>query len=383
MRVLLAGPSYLAFFSKALTIPVSNSVSVTSITDSPFQFPRCSDSGPRAYSNTSADANDSALQDTGPDDSWGSLNLTKSFSSLNASLVGSDSNDDWHGEFYYWGKSICGIAIFVNAAHALAEIALLQDLIAEETFTVETYNEAQIKVRRFHAEFTRRKAALGVFTALQQMNKDDRFEVSSFIFFLGENKMGQVDFTGRSCSSASCEDNSKKAPLPLVVPSNETSLVTSRVGPSRSAATTSVNTAVIDDSDMELECQWHGYRVDPRAALLAPSSALTHSHIVKEDPRKSPASRDVIDDRTVGMTLVLLATPYPSPKAPLWSNYWAIKALGKMVEKMADRFDWREMTMTVRVDGFQIGRISLYKGIVRNVTGPLLRGNNNGSILVI
>ena len=382
MRVLLAGPSYLAFFSKALTVPVSNSVNVTSITGSPLQFPRCSDLGPRAYNNTSADAKDSAFQDTGLDDAWGSLNLTNSFSPLNASLVGSDSNDHWHGEFFYAGKSICGTAIFVNAAHALAEIALLQDLIAEETFTVKNYNEAQITVRRFHAEFTRRKAALGVFTALQQMNKDDRFEVSSFIFFLGKIKMGQVDFIGGPCSSASCEDDSKKASFPLVVPSNELSLVASRVRSSPSAATTSVNTVVIGDSDMELECQWHGHRVNPRAALLAPSSALTHSHIVKEDPMMVPASRDVIDDRIVGMTLVLLATPHPSPKAPLWSYYWAIKALGKMVEKMADRFDWREMTMTVRVDGFQLGTISLYQGIVGDVSGPSLPGNHNGSILV-
>ena len=381
MRVLLAGPSCLAFFSKALTIPVSNSVNVTSITESPLQFPRCSDLDPQAYSNTSADANDSAFQDTGLDDPWASLNLTNSFSSLNASFVGSDSNDDWHAVFVYGGKSICGIAIFVNVAHALAEIAL-QDLTAEETFTVENYNEAQIIVRRYHAEFTRRHAALGVFAALQQMNKDDRFEVSSFIFFLGKRQMGQVDFIGGSCSSTSCEDNSKKASLPLVVPSNEPSLVAGKVGPSQSAATTSVDRVVIDDSDMELDCHWHGHRVNPRAALLAPSAALTYSHIVKEDPMKSPASRDVIDDRIVGMTLVLLATPHPSPKAPLWSNYWAIRALGKMVEKMADTFDWREMTMTVRVNGFQLGTISLYKGIIRNVSGLLLPGNNNGSVLV-
>ena len=382
MRVLLAGPSCLAFFSKALTIPVSNSVNVTCITGSPLQFPRCSYLGPRAYSSTSVNANDSAFHYTGQDDPWRSLNLTNSFSSLNANLVGSDSNDDWHWGFFYEGKTICSTAIFVNAAHALAEIALSRDLVAEETFTVKNYNEAQIKVRRFHAEFTRRKAALGVFTAIQQMNKDDRFEVSSVISFLGKKTMGQVDFIGGSCRSASCDDDSKKASLPLVVPSNELSLAASRVGSSPSAATTSVNTAVLDDSDMELECQWHGQRVNPRAALLAPSSALTHSRIVKEDPMRSPALRDVIDDRIVGMTLVLLATPHPSPTAPLWSNYWAIKALGKMVEKMADRFDWREMTMTVRVDGFQLGTISLYKGIIRNISGPSLPGNNNGSILV-
>lgn len=382
MRVLLAGPSCLAFFSKALTIPVSNGVNVTSITGSPLQLQRCSDLGPWAYSNTSADVSDSAFQDTGPDDPGRSLNLTNSFSSLNASPIGSDSNDDWHGEFYYAGKSICGTAVFVNVAHALAEIALLQDLIAEETFTVKNYSEAQIKVRRFHAEFTRRRAALGVFTAIQQMNKDNRFEISTFIFFLGKEIMGRVDITGGPCSSASCEDDSKKASLPLVVPSNELSPVASRVGPSQSATTIPVNTAVIDDSDMELDCQWHGHKVNPGAALLAPSSALTHSHIVKEDPMKRPASRDVIDNQKLGMTLVLLATPDTDLMAPPWTNYWAIKALGKMVEKMADRFDWREMTMTVRVDGFPLGTISLYKGIVRNVSGPSLLGNNNGSILV-
>ena len=312
----------------------------------------------------------------------GGLNLSNSFSSLNASLIGSYSHDDWHGELFYAGKPICGTAIFVNAAHALAELALLQDLIAEESFTVKNYNEAQIKVRRFHDEFTRRQAALGVFTAIQRMNKDDRFEVSSFIFFLGKRKMGQVDFVGGPCSSASCEDDSNKASLPLVVPSNEPSLVASRVGPSQSAATTSVNRVGMDDSDMELDCQWHGQRVNPRSAMLAPSSVLTHSHIVKEDPRQSAALREVIDERMVGMTLVLLATPHPNPTAPLWTYFWAIKALGKMVEKMADRFDWREMTMTVRVDGFQLGTISLYKDIIGSVSGPSLPGNENGSILV-
>ena len=384
MRVLLAGPSCLAFFSKALTIPVSNSVNVTSITGSPLQFPRCPDLGPQAYSNTSADANDFAFRDTGLHDPWGSLNLTNSFSSLNASLVASDSNDNWHGRFMYFGKWICSTAVFVDAAHALAEIALLQDLNAEETFTVKNYREVQIKVSRFHAEFTRRKAALGVFTALQQMNKDDRFEVSSFMYFLGQKKMGQVDFIGGPCSSASCEDDSKEASLAIVVPSNKPSLVVSRVGPSQSAATTSVNTVVNDDLglDMELDCQWHGQSVNPRAALLAPSSALTDSHIVKEDPMKSPVSQDVIDERIVGMTLVLLATPHPSIAAPRWSYYWVIKALGKMVEKMADRFDWREMTVTVRVDGLELGTIGLYKGIIRNVSGSSLPGNNNGSILV-
>ena len=381
MRVLLAGPSCLALFSKALTIPVSNSVNVTSIIDSLLQLPRCSDLGPRAYSNTSADVNDSAFQDTGPDDAGGGLNFTNSLSSLNASLIGSDSNDDWHGEFFYAGKTICSTAIFVNAAHALAEIAL-QDLIADETFTVKNYNEAQIKVRRFHDEFTRRQAALGVFTAIQRMNEDDRFEVSSFVFFLGKRRMGQVDFMGGPCSSASCEDDSNKVSLPLVVPSNEPSLVASRVGPSQSAATTFVDRVGMDDSDMELDCQWHGKRVYPNSAMLAPSSALTHSHIVKEDPRQSAALRDVIDERMVGMTLVLLATPHPHPTTPMWTYFWEIKALGKMVEKMADRFDWREMTMTVRVDGFQLGTISLYKGIIRNVSGPSLPGNENGSILV-
>ena len=380
MRVLLAGPSCLAFISKALAIPVSNSVNVTSTIGSPLQLQRCSELGPRAYSNT--DVNDTAFQDTGPDDPGGSLNPTNSFSSLNASLVGSDSNDDWHGDFFYAGKSICGTAIFVNVAHALAEIALLQDLSAEETFTVKTYSEAQIKVRRFHAEFTRRRAALGVFTGIQKMNEDNRFEVSIFRFFLGTKEMGQVDFRGGPCPPASCEDDSKRAYLPLVVPSNELSLVASRAGPSQPATTTSVNTAVMDDSKMELDCQWHGHKVNPRAALLAPSSALTHSQIVKEDPMKRPASRDVIDDQVLGTTLVLLATPDPALMAPLWTNYWAIKALGKMVEKMADRFDWREMTMTVRVDGFPLGTVSLYKGIVRNVSGPSLLENNNGSILV-
>ena len=382
MRVLLAGPSCLAFFSKALTIPVSNSVNVTSITGGPLQLPRCSDLGPRAYSNTSADVNDAAFHDTGPDESGGGSNLTDSFSSLNASLIGPDLNDDWHGEFSYGGKWICGTAIFVNAAHALAEIALLQDLIAEETFTVQNYNEAQIKVRRFHVEFTRHFAALGIFSAIQRMNEDDRFEVSRFVFFLGKRRMGQIDFIGGPCSSASCEGNSKKASLPLAVPSNKLSLVASRVGPSQPTTTSSVNTVAIDESDMELECQWHGLKVRPRAAMLTPSAALTHSHIVKEDPMKLPALRDVIDDPMVGMTLVLLATPHPSPAAPLWSNYWAIKALGEMVEKMADEFDWREMTMTVRVDGYQLGTISLYKGIIRNVSGLSLLGYNNSSNLV-
>ena len=382
MRLLFASSaSCLLLFSKALTIPVSSSVNATSITDSPSQSLRCSDLGPRAYSSTSADASNATFQDTSQDDPLRTFNLTSSFLSRNASLVGSDSNDKWHGDMVYWGKAICATAALVNAAHALAMIAL-KNLVAEQLFTVKNYNEVQIKVRQFHAEFTRRQAAIGIFAAIQRMYIDDQFETSTFTFLLGNKRMGSIDFIGWSCSSTSCGANVEKSSLPLVVPSNESSGVTGQVGPPQPAATILANTVNDNDPDMELDCEWHGRRVDPRRALLAPSSILTYSHLVTEDPMKYPTLRDIIDDEIVGMKFVLLATPHPSPTAPLWSHYWAIRALGMMPEKMAEKWDWREMTMRVRVDDFLIGTISLFNGKVHTASGPSVLGSNNGSILV-
>lgn len=48
---------------------------------------------------------------------------------------------------------------------------------------------------------------------------------------------------------------------------------------------------------------------------------------------------------------------------------------------MADRWDWREMTVKVKSDGFQLGTIDLNKGILPPVAGPLLPGADNVSVL--
>ena len=374
-----ASSSFLPVLINALTIPVSNSISAAPITDSPSQSLNCSALGPLAQINVSAVDSNAAFQDTGQDDPGGEFNLTESLLPLNDNLVRSDLDETWHGDFIYLGRDLCAAAVLVDAAHALAKMAL-NDLLVEETFTVSNYNEVQIKVTPFEAGFTRRYAAIGTFVAIQRMDKDDRFQVSRFTFFKGKQRMGKIDFIGQSCSSDSCGANLGNASLPLVVPSNKSSLVANLVGPSQSAATTLVHTINDNVPDMELDCEWHGRKIHPRVAMLAPSSVLTYSHIVKEDPMGLPALRDVVDDQTLGMSMVLMATPHPNPSAPLWSYFWAIQALGKMPEKMADKFDWREMTMTVKVDGFQLGTISL-----PTVSGPSpsLPGSNNDSTFVI
>ena len=375
-----ASSSFLPVVINALTIPVSNSISAAPITDSPSQSLNCSALGSLAQINVSAIDSNAASQNTGQDDPGGEVNLTESLLPLNDNLVRSDLNETWHGDFSYLGGGLCVTAVLVDAAHALAKMAL-NDLLEEETFTVSNYNEVQIKVTQFEAGFTRRYAAIGTFVAIQRMDRDDRFEVSRFTFFRGKQRMGMIDFKGHACSSDSCEANLGNASLPLVVPSNKSSLVANLVGPSQSAATTLVHTINDDDPDMELDCEWHGQKIHPRVAMLAPSSVLTYSHIVKEDPMGLPALKDVVDDHTLGMSIVLMATPHPSPSAPLWSYYWAIRALGKMPEMMADKFDWREMTMTVTVDGFQLGTVSLIKGTLPTVSGPSpsLPGSNNDS----
>ena len=377
-RLLLA--SYLLVLIKALTIPLSNSITAASIIDSPSQSPDCSTFDPLARNNVSANASNVAFQDTGHDDPGDRFNFTSSLLSLNAGLDLSE-NDKWHGELIYVGKPICATAVFVDAAHALAKMAL-DDLLAEETFTVSNYDEVQIKIIQFEAEFTRYYAAMGTYAAIQRMDTDNRFEASRFTFFKGKKKMGTIDFIGRSCSSGSCRASSGNASLPLVVPLHESPPVANYVGPPQSAVTKPVNATNDDDPDMEIDCEWHGRKVDPRAAMLTPSSILTYSHLVKEHPMDHPPIKDVVDDQALGMSTVLLATPQPSPAAPSWSYYWAIRAIGKMPEKMADRWDWREMTMTVKVDGYQLGTISLVKSLVPTVSSPSLPGSNNGSILV-
>ena len=377
MRVLLA--PYLLVLIKALTIPVSNSITAASITDSSSQSPDCSVFDPVAHNNVSANASNVAFQDTGQDDPGNRFDFTGSLLSLNAGLDISDLNDKWHGEFIYVGKRICATAVFVDAAHALAKMAL-DDLLAEETFTVSNYDEVQIRIIQFEAEFTRHYAAFGTYAAIQKMDKDNRFEASRFTFFKGKVKMGTIEFIGRSCSSGSCGANSRKTSLPLVVPLNESPPATNHMGPPQSAVTKLVNATNDDDPDMELDCEWHGRKIHPRAAMLTPSSLLTYSHIVREDPMGHPPIKDVVDDEALGLSTILLATPQPSPTAPLWSYYWAIRAIGKMPEKMADRWDWREMTMTVNVDGYQLGTISLVKALVGSSSS--LPGANNGSTLV-
>ena len=367
IRLLACSASCLPILIKASVIPVSNSVSTAPISDGPSQSEDCSVLGSRNIGHE------------GPFDD---LNLTSSLPFLNASLVGPEWNDDWHADYYVLGGQICATAVLVDTAHALAKMALY-DLLSEETFIVDKYKEVQIKVTQFKAGFTRIRAALSLYDATQQMTGTNSFLASRFTFFNGKVKMGRIDFTGTACSSGSCRANSANASLPVAVSSNDSSIVVTgnKAGSLRSAVPTLVNVFNNKNSDMELDCRWYGQNIGQKIAMLAPSSALTYSHIAKEDPMSLLVLKDVLNDRILDVTVVLLATPHPSPLAPLWSYYWAIQALGQMPEKMADQWDWREMTMKVMVDDLQIGTIDLIKGVSRRVSGPSL-GSENGSIFV-
>ena len=66
---------------------------------------------------------------------------------------------------------------------------------------------------------------------------------------------------GTPCSSGSRETKLANASLPLVDPSEDSPLVTTRsnAGSSQSVATALVNANNLDDGpSLELDCQWHG-----------------------------------------------------------------------------------------------------------------------------
>ena len=365
MRLLACSASCLPILITASVIPTSDSVSTVSINNSPSPSVDCSLLGSHAIRHK---------------DPFEDLNLTSSLPFLNASLVEPVWNDDWHGEFELLGRNICATAVLVDAAHALAKMAL-DGLHSEEIFIVENYKEVRIKVTQLKAGFTRSRAALSLYIAIHRMTGSDCFPASRFTILKSTEIMGRIKFTGKACNSGSPRANSANAPLPVVVSSNGSSTMVTgnKTGSLRSAVTPLVN---YKNPDMKLDCRWYGQNMGPRTAMLAPSSTLAFSHIVKEDPMGLPALKDEIDDQALGVTVLLLATPHPSPAAPLWSYYWAIQALGQMPEKMADQWDWREMTMKVMVDDFQLGTINLIKGALQRVSALSLPGSNNGSIPV-
>ena len=349
MRLLACSASCLPIVINASVLPISNSISTASISNSPSQSVDCPVLG---------------SQDNGRDDSFKDLNLTSSLPFLNASNVVFEGNDDWHGQYEFLGEHICGTAVLVDAAHALAKMAL-DGLLSEETFIVDNYKEVKIKVSQFRTGFTRSRAALSLYAVIQQLTGGDCFPASRFTVFKGKERMGEIDFLGAACSSGSYRADSANVSLPAVISSNKSSVVVdgNKAGSSRSAVTTLVNVINNKNSDMKLDCRWYGQKLGAKTALLAPSSTLAYSHIVKEDPMSFPALRDVIVDKTLGVTTVLLATPHPSPSIPMWSYYWVIQALGQIPEKMADQWDWREMTVKVMVDDSQLGTINLVKGV--------------------
>ena len=89
---------------------------------------------------------------------------------------------------------------------------------------------------------------------------------------------GKLTLLGLSCSSGSCEVSLGNTSLPLVVPSNESSLVATRVSPSQSATTTLIDTNNDDDPERKLDCEWPSRRVQSRVAMLALSSVVGYSH---------------------------------------------------------------------------------------------------------
>ena len=366
MRLLLACPaSYLAVLINSLIVPINNGVSAASIS----QLVNASVSGCR---------------DIGIDDALDDHNFKSSVPSPNANLVGLDWKDDWHEEYKVLGHEICATAVLVDAAHALAKIAL-DDLVAEETFVVKGYNQVQIKITRLEEGFTRQRAALSIYAALLRvLPSSTRFLASRFTFFKGKERMGTIEFVGRPCCSDDGVAGIANASSAQGDPSNSTSLVRikSMADPYKSANTSLVGETDDDDADMELSCRWYGRRVPQRTAMLAPSGVLSHSHIVKENPLSHPRIKDQIVDHVLGTTISILAIPQTSAAAPLWSYYWVIQALGRMPEKMADQWDWREVTMTVKVDGFPLGTISLIKSTSPTVSTSSLPGSNDDSVLV-
>lgn len=267
MRPIAGSASYLSILIKTLTIAISNSISAVSIGDISSQSLNCSVSG----------------------DSFWDVNLTSPNASFNVSLAGLDANDKWHGVYELLGRKLCTTAVLVDAAHALAALALY-DLLEEHVFVVDNYDEVQIRVTPFNEEFTRSRAAVGLYAAIYKMSGTRLFDSSRFTFFKGNQKMGKIEIIGAACPSGSCGANLTNASLPPVVSSNESALVATRsnASPSRSADPTLFDPIRDNKLDMELDCAWHGRRVTPRILMLAPSSLLTHSHIVKEDPMTFP-----------------------------------------------------------------------------------------------
>ena len=183
----------------------------------------------------------------------------------------------------------------------------LDGLLSEQTFIVDNYKEVKIKVSQSKAGFTRSRAALSLYAAIQKVTGGDFFPASRFTTFKGKERMGGIDFMGTACSSGSYRADSANVSLPVVISSNNSSMVVTgnKAGTSRSAVATLVNVINNKNSDMKLDCRWYGQRLGARIALLAPSSTLAYSHIVKEDPMSFPALRDVVVDQTLGVSTVI------------------------------------------------------------------------------
>lgn len=385
MRLLAGLASYLPFMIQALTIANSKSVSVASGSHNPSQPLNPPVLGRSARASISATVSNASLQNDLSEDS----NITVSLLYPNASHVGARFDTSWNYKYKFFGTRLCATAALVDAAYALATMAL-DGVRAEQTFSVISYDEVKIKVTSFTAAFTRQPVAVAMYVALHAMNTRDKFEASRFTFLESNEEAGKIEFMATPSASYSCGASQQDASSsPLVGPgpsSNDSSSVASRSngGASRSAATTLVNaTTNDDDPDMELDCEWFGKRVHPRTALLAPSSVMAYSEIMKRDPMSLPPIREVIKTESLDMTFIMSAAPQYHHAAPLWTYYWIIKALGKMPEKMADQLDWREMSVKVKVDGFQIGTIGLFMGILPTVSGLALQGSDNDSTLIV
>lgn len=284
---------------------------------------------------------------------------------------GTITNDDWALIKRYTGTRLCAISAYVVAAHALSSIAVQahEEPMPHEQFTLQGYEDITIKVTPYSDRFTRYDAAVLMYQSMWSMRNEKRYESSRFTMRKGDEDYGRAEFSGYYPTSGDC-------------------------GPSHAAehnqktVITSGNLTFIgaddDDTRLELDCKWEGKRIQSDHELLSILDALANDFASKDSSSPAPIEKRILLQRW-GITFIIRLEYNPDPRAPTWTYYWTMKALGALPRAMAEQeyYNWMERTAGVKVDGFLIGKIYLWKGLFpdgKSSDALSLTGNSDSSI---
>lgn len=307
----------------------------------------------------------------------------------NVSSGGGGSSSAWSFRTKWGSTALCVTALLVNAGHALASEAVknADEPVPLVIYTVKDYGEVNIKITPYTSSWVRHKVLEAVYNCLLSMKGENRFLSSRWTIFHEHEPVGRIDFNAiaqppRTCGlglsdSSVSEEPSPESP-PLASTSYNESANTSPIAKSVSSVGDDEN-----DSNLELDCEWGGKSFDPFTEMIAPVHVLAAEPFETSDiHRRAPWVKYFVVQRE-RVTITTTAIDPDRHDPPYWTTYWLIKAIGRLPRAMADRdrFDWREMSVTVKVDGVAIAHISLQSGLIPH-PGQSNAGGGNVSTLV-